>query len=107
MGARWLGAERNPLSGMNSGHSGSDSLHHKLFIETKTTSKLTLYRLFRETEELAATEDKTPVIIQHFKNRKGFYVTVHKDHMAEFVSAYLAARGIYIDAEEIPTDPEE
>jgi len=62
--ARDFGVERTPLSGRWSRHTASDTLHTKLFIDTKVRREVrTLWRLFRAIEGLAVQERKRPVLI--------------------------------------------
>ena len=62
--ARQFGVHRTPLSGRNSRHTASDTLHARLFIDTKVRREVrTLWRLFRAIECLARQEQKHPVLI--------------------------------------------
>ena len=61
--AAMFGTKRTPLSGGNSGHTRSDSLHKELFIECKKHKRMAMHNLFRSTKELAELEEKTPIII--------------------------------------------
>jgi len=79
--ARFFGAERNPLSGENSKHSRSDSLHERLFIETKHRKYHSAVTLWRETKEKAKKEGKTPVICLAEKHKNGFWVMCHSDDL--------------------------
>lgn len=79
--ARFFGAERNPLSGGNAGHSRSDSLHELLFIEAKHRVSHSAVQLWRKTKELAAKEDKIPVVCLAEKNKTGFWVVCHSDDL--------------------------
>jgi len=70
--ARFLGAERNPLSGGNSKHTRSDSLHPFLFVETKhgagcPTTWEAVMKLFNDTETKAWAEHKLPLVVLHPK----------------------------------------
>lgn len=74
--ARYLGAERNPLSGGNARHSRSDSLHPKIFVETKHGKGVpktwaAVRKLFAETAEKAAVEGKIPLVVIHEKFSAG------------------------------------
>jgi hypothetical protein len=75
--ARAIGSERTPLSGGNSRHTRSDSLHPGLFAEIKYGSAVPttwreIERLFFNTEELARLEHKTPVVALHAKGARDF-----------------------------------
>lgn len=59
-----FGTERNPLSGPGSKHSGSDTLHAKLFIDAKVRREFrTAWRFFKAIEGLAEKEGKRPVLV--------------------------------------------
>jgi hypothetical protein len=61
--ARRFGAERNPLSGIRSGHgTHSDSLHPKLYIETKHFARHALFPLLDDTRTKAKREGKTALV---------------------------------------------
>ena len=67
--ARCFGVERTPLSGRHSRHTASDTLHARLFIDTKVRREVrTLWRLFRAIEDLAHQEGKRPVLIVKVPN---------------------------------------
>ena len=69
--ARSLGTERTPLSGGNSKHTRSDTLHEKLFIETKHRKHFSILVLYRETLELAKQENKIPILCLKEKGKHG------------------------------------
>lgn len=79
--AKFFGSVRTPLSGGNSGHTRSDSLHSVLFVEAKHRKVHSAVTLWRDTKELADKEDKIPVICLAEKNKKGFWVMVHSDDL--------------------------
>jgi hypothetical protein len=81
--AAFFGSRRTPLSGGNSGHTRSDTLHPSLFVEAKHRAKHTTYTLYRETAELAKAEGKLPVIALHEKGKPGFLVCCHCDDLKE------------------------
>jgi hypothetical protein len=68
--AKMFNTKRTPLSGMNSGHTHSDSLHKHLFLECKLKAKIPFYSTFKQTKENALKEKKIPVVIFHEKNSK-------------------------------------
>lgn len=104
MGARFFGAERNPSSGIMSGHTHSDSLHEVLYIEQKSTKKSSIHTLHKNAKAKADGEGKVPVILHHPVGCRGFYVIVHSSNMPVVVSEYLAARGYGLSAEDIAGD---
>lgn len=85
--ADFFGAKRTPLSGKNSGHTRSDSLHPKLFIETKWRQKHSAVSLWRNTKESRDSYDsdkkKTVVVCLAEKNKNGFWVMCHSDDILE------------------------
>lgn len=86
--AVFFGSERTPLSGGNSKITRSDSIHDKLFIETKYRKEHAVINLWRNTKELAKKENKTPVVCLAEKGKPGFFVMVHSDDL-ELVSTFL------------------
>ena len=70
-----FGVKRTPLSGGNSGHTRSDTLHDKLFIEIKhRKGGFGVVNLFKQTVPLAKKENKIPVVAVHEKNRKDVFI---------------------------------
>lgn len=68
--AHYLGTFRTPLSGGNSRHTRSDTLHPLLFVEVKTGASVprtwpATVRLFEEVERQAAAEGKRAVLVKH------------------------------------------
>lgn len=90
--ARWFGAERNPLSGSNSGHSGSDSLHPLLFIETKYRARWSVLTVWHKARELATKENKVPVVCLGEKGKRGFWVLCHSDDLTAVANQRVQAR---------------
>ena len=96
--ARFFGAGRTPLSGGNSGHTRSDSLHPDLFIECKQRKSSATVKLFRETETLAKKENKTPVVaLQQTNDTKGWLLVCRPKDL--FLLASHAK-----DYDNLPTD---
>lgn len=79
--ARWFGAERNPLSGRNSRHSASDSLHPRLFIETKYAHRWAVLTIWRKAVEFARAENKIPLVCLKEKGKEGFWILVHSNDL--------------------------
>lgn len=67
--AKLFGTRRTPLSGINSAHTGSDTLHQRLYIECKLRKSSAIHRLYDETADAAKAEDKIPVLALRQKNR--------------------------------------
>jgi hypothetical protein len=100
--ASFFGSKRTPLSGGNSGHSRSDSLHPVLFIETKYRKKHSAVQLWRKTAVLADLESKKPVVALAEKGSRGFWLVVHSsDLMAVANQRLLAMRKAELHGTEI------
>lgn len=103
--ARWFGSERNPLSGRNSRHSASDSLHPRLFIETKYAARWAVLTIWRKALGFAKKEGKVPLVCLKEKGKEGFWIVVHSSHLV----AVTKERVLYVrDVREgkLPEDPE-
>ena len=75
--AKMFGSERTPLSGGNSKHTRSDTLHSKLFIEVKhRKGGFYCTNLFDKCVPLAETENKIPVVALHPKGSREIYFVV-------------------------------
>ena len=68
--SKMFGARRNPLSGSNSGHSMSDTLHEEFYIEIKDGKQSLPTKLWIDTVQKAKHESKIPMLIQHGKQEK-------------------------------------
>ena len=91
--ASWFGAAgRTPLSGGNSKHTRSDTLHDTLFIEAKQRKRHTAVALWDDTAKLAKKEGKLPVVCLAEKNRPGFWVLVHSSDLTAVANQRLLAR---------------
>jgi hypothetical protein len=85
--ARFFGAERNPLSGSRSGNgTRSDSLHERLYIETKHRVQHSAVNLWRDTAQKAKRERKAPVVALAERNKPGFWIVVHSSDLASVAS---------------------
>lgn len=60
-----FGTTRNPLSGGNSGHTRSDTLHPRLFIEIKQRKRIPFWKDFQAAREMARKEGKMPLFVMH------------------------------------------
>ena len=83
--AKLLKGERNPLSGENSKHTSGDVIHPSLYVECKLRKRIATWSLFREVEEQAKLEGKTPVLILKEKNKKGELVVLRLSDFVELV----------------------
>jgi hypothetical protein len=80
--ARFFGAERNPLSGSRSGNgTHSDSLHERLYIETKHRVRHAAVTLWRDTAQKAKRERKVPAVALAERNKPGFWILVHSSDL--------------------------
>ena len=87
--AKLFGTKRNPLSGENGGHSGSDTLHPEFFIECKSRKKSAIHSLLQETRLSAVKEHKLPVLALQKANAEGFIVAVHSSDLQTFCELFL------------------
>lgn len=83
--AKLLKGERNPLSGENSKHTSGDVIHPSLYVECKLKKRIATWSLFREVEEQAKLEGKTPVLILKEKNKKGELAVLRLSDFVELV----------------------
>lgn len=83
--ADYFGTKRTPLSGGNSGHTRSDTLHEKLFIEEKHRKRYAIVTLWDNTNKLAKKEKKIPVVAVSVHGRHGFWLLI-KDKDLERVA---------------------
>lgn len=67
---------RTPLSGGNSRQTRSDTLHERLFVETKYRKRFALVDLFIDTAAKAVTERKLPVLALVQKRRRLVFAIV-------------------------------
>jgi hypothetical protein len=81
--AKFFGAQRNPLSGGNSKHTRSDSLHPVLFVECKWRQKSSLCNLYRNTVPMAKVEGKIPVLAITDKATKADLIVMRKEDLLE------------------------
>lgn len=80
--ARFFGAKgRTPLSGGNSGHTRSDTLHDHLFIEQKHRVRHAIISLWDRVKSLALKEKKIPVVTLSVKGRPGFWIMVYSSDL--------------------------
>ncbi len=61
--AGFFGTVRTPLSGQNSRHTGSDTLHNNLFIEIKMRKRIPFLKTFKDTIKLSQKENKIPLVV--------------------------------------------
>lgn len=89
--ATFFGTTRTALSGGNSKVTRSDTLHPRLFIETKYRRAFAVLNLWKEVRILAKKEKKIPVVCLVEKGKEGFWILCHSDHLwAIGKESYLA-----------------
>jgi len=86
--ARKFGTERTPLSGGNSRHTRSDSLHKDIYMEQKYSKRFAFHNLFRKTAELAKLENKIPCLITTEKYKRYSLVTCKLEEITVIAIAY-------------------
>jgi hypothetical protein len=91
--AKLFNTNRTPLSGGNSRHSRSDSLHDDLFISCKYSQKSALQSLYDEENPKAVAEDKLPVLCTFKAKAKQFMVSVASTDLEEFAIKFLKSIG--------------
>ena len=91
--AKWFGASgRTPLSGGNSGHTRSDTLHESLFIEHKHRRRWSLVTLWNKVFRLARLEDKIPVITISEHGQPGFWVFCHSSDLTAIANQRILTK---------------
>jgi len=83
--AKFFDTQRNPLSGGNSKHTRSDTLHDELYIECKHRQKHAIFQLWKDTAEKAKHEGKTPLCAISQHGEHGFLVCIHSDDLKKLV----------------------
>ena len=74
--AALFGTTRTPLSGGNGRQTRSDTLHPRLYIESKYRQRFALVDLFIETMGKAAKEGKLPVVVLVEKRQRLMFAVV-------------------------------
>ena len=78
--AALFNSRRTPGSGSCYGaDTRSDSLHERLFIETKLRQRHAVITLHDDTAALARREGKTPVVVLAEKNRPGLWLLIRAE----------------------------
>lgn len=95
-----LGTNRTPLSGENSRHTGSDTLHPDLFIEVKSWKDPTCYDEFRDLRKQAQRRNKEPMLLIERKKNEAFDPIV----ITEMEHALDASRDVYDGFEDFATE---
>lgn len=74
-----FGSVRTPLSGGSSRITRSDSLHPRLFVETKLRARHAVVTLWRAVATLAKQENKTPVLALTERGKPGVWLLIRSD----------------------------
>jgi len=83
--AKFFGTTRTPLSGSNSRHTGSDTLHPELYVENKYRASHSVVKLYDETAAAAKREGKLPMVTLEVKNRPGFWIVLKADDFGKLL----------------------
>jgi len=79
-------------SGGRADQTRSDSLHPRIFLETKLRASSAVRTLFDKTAAMAKAESKIPVLALFDKGRPGALLVFSADHLIEIAAELLAAR---------------
>jgi hypothetical protein len=74
--ARALGTTRTPLSGGASRQTRSDSLHPRIYLETKYRQRFAVVELIRKEEVKAKKEEKTAILCLQQRGLKTRYYVI-------------------------------
>jgi len=94
MGAAALfGAKRRPLSGSanRADIDGDDSMHPRLFIESKLRASWSVWTLWRSVRNGALKCHKVPVLVLRQKSTVGNLLVVHSADFRAVAAEYVAA----------------
>ncbi len=80
-----FGTTRTPLSGGNSKHTRSDTLHKKLFFEAKKRKTHSVITLWKETKKLADKEGKIPVVALRAGDTRGIFLLIEVNDLIAVV----------------------
>jgi hypothetical protein len=94
--AKVFGTKRTPLSGGNSGHSRSDSLHADFFISCKYAQASAIHTLYDEENPKAVAEEKIPVLCLKRARTKHFLIAVLSTDLLEFCTLFLRSKGYIV-----------
>lgn len=81
--AKMFNTQRTALSGSNSHITHSDTLHSSLFFEAKFRKRHAVLQLFDETEQLAKSENKIPVVALKQSKTQGFFILCRLEHLKQ------------------------
>jgi hypothetical protein len=81
--AAFFGSTRTPLSGGNSKHTRSDTLHERIYAEVKGRKKHSAVTLWDKTKAEAVKEGKIPVVALVEEGRHGFWLMIHSSDLVD------------------------
>ena len=89
--ARYFGSERTPLSGGNSRHTRSDSLHERLYIECKSNMQIKILSDWGDLRRRAKATESIPVVFYPHTIYQGVWsiapaVLFHSDSLPIYTS---------------------
>jgi hypothetical protein len=104
--AALLGTRRKPCSGSGgrADQTASDSMHERIFLETKSRKRHSVRTLYDQVKAKAQRERKLPVLALADFGRPGLLLVIHSDDMAKVAQEYLAA-ALPADVDPPPIDP--
>jgi hypothetical protein len=86
--AKSWGTNRTPLSGGNSGHTRSDTLHKDVYIEVKHRQEFSVVNLWEDTKKKADKEHKVPIVALHRKGSQNVLYLIEEDDLLLVVELY-------------------
>ena len=106
-GAALFGTKRQVLSGSSGrdDRSRSDSVHPRLFIETKYRAASATRALWEKTNKLSQREGKTPVVLLYDKGKAGALIVVYQDHLAQVAAELACVPGYVQQSAALPANP--
>lgn len=84
-----LGTVRTPLSGGNSRHTTSDTLHPSLYVECKQRRVSALHTLFQKVRTEATKESKNPVLVIHLESAHNSEAVIDWDFFVKLWETYV------------------
>ena len=90
--ARFFGAERNPLSGMNAKHTSGDFIHPDLYGECKHRQGAAILSQFKHVVAEAKKEGKIPVMGVSEKGMHGFLIVCREEDLLILANQRLLAQ---------------
>jgi hypothetical protein len=86
--ARRWGTDRTPMSGGNSKHTRSDTLHKEAYIEIKHRAEFSVINLWMDTKKKADKEDKVPIVALHKKGSSFVHYLIEENDLLKVVDLF-------------------